>query len=183
MQRISMDNNLPLAYILIVLGHLLMGSELLLPSHGISFSLGVGAIVVGIVLIFGTNASQGLITLIAVGVLMLTVGPILIHYWPKTPMGKRLVLNAAEEDDTMAKMPVNLELEQLRGRYGRTLSALRPSGVTEFDGRRIDTMSEGPMIDPDVWVRCIDVKAGRVIVRQVERPPDLGDLDPNDFRG
>ena len=28
----------------------------------------------------------------------------------------------------MANMPVNLELEQLRGRYGKTLSPLRPSG-------------------------------------------------------
>ena len=73
----------------------------------------------------------------------------------------------------MAAMPVNLELEQLRGRYGKTVSSLRPSGVTDFDGRRVDTLSEGDMIEPGQWVRCIDVKAGRVIVRHVDRPPDL----------
>ena len=39
------------------------------------------------------------------------------------------------------------------------------------------------MIDPGVWVRCIDVKAGRVIVRQVERPPDLADMDTSDLGG
>ena len=39
------------------------------------------------------------------------------------------------------------------------------------------------MIDPGVWVRCIDVKAGRVIVRQVERPPDLADMDPDILKG
>src|SRR5262249_12341264 len=104
------------------------------------------------------------------------------HYWPKTPMGKRFFLTGTQEDDTLAKMPVNLELEQLRGRYGRTLSALRPSGITEFDGRRVDTLSEGAMIEPGQWVRCIDVKAGRVIVRAVDKPPDLGDLETADFR-
>ena len=55
-------------------------------------------------------------------------------------------------------MPVNLELEQLRGRYGKTLSALRPAGVTDFDGRRVDTMSEGTLIEAGQWVRCIDVQ-------------------------
>ena len=78
-------------------------------------------------------------------------------------------------------MPVNLELEQLRGRYGKTVSALRPAGITEFDGRRVDTLSEGGLIHPGQWVRCIDVKAGRVIVRPVEGPPDLANLETADF--
>ena len=56
-------------------------------------------------------------------------------------------------------------------------------GLTDFDGRRVDTISEGPMIAPGAWVRCIEVKAGRVIVRQVETPPDLADMDPGDLRG
>jgi membrane-bound ClpP family serine protease len=74
-----------------------------------------------------------------------------------------------------------LELEQLRGRYGKTVSSLRPAGITEFDGRRVDTLSEGDMIDPGQWVRCVDVKAGRVIVRPVERPPDLESMNPADL--
>jgi membrane-bound serine protease (ClpP class) len=42
-------------------------------------------------------------------------------------------------------------------------------------------LSEGDLIEPGSWVRCIDVKAGRVIVRAVEKPPDLGDLDTATF--
>ena len=77
-------------------------------------------------------------------------------------------------------MPVNMELEQLRGRLGRTLSSLRPAGVTDFDGRRIDTITEGMMVDAGQWVRCIDVKAGKVIVRPVQAPR-LEDLESADF--
>ena len=77
-------------------------------------------------------------------------------------------------------MPVNLELEALRGRYGRAASDLRPSGVVDFDGKRIDAISEGVMVQVGAWVRCIDVKAGRVLVRQVDKP-DLGDLESADF--
>jgi hypothetical protein len=45
----------------------------------------------------------------------------------------------------------------------------------------VDTITEGIMIDTGQWVRCIDVQAGKVIVRPVDKPPDLGDLEPSDF--
>ena len=41
----------------------------------------------------------------------------------------------------------------------------------------INPMTEGEMIDANQWVRCIDIKGGRVIVRSVEKPPDLGEID------
>ena len=77
-------------------------------------------------------------------------------------------------------MPVNLELEQYRGRIGRAISALRPSGVVDFDGRRVDVITEGMMVEPGQWVRCIDVRTGRVLVRPVEKA-NLGDLEAADF--
>ena len=69
------------------------------------------------------------------------------------------------------------ELEQLRGRFGKTLSTLRPAGVVDFDGRRTDSITEGMMVEAGQWVRCVDVKGGRVIVRPADRPPDFNDLD------
>ena len=33
------------------------------------------------------------------------------------------------------------------------------------------------MVDSGVWVRCIDVRAGKVVVRPVEKPAGLDGLD------
>ena len=130
-----MESQLIFAYILIALGFILMAAELVLPSSGVSFALGVGAIVVGIVMIFASNATHGLMSLAGVALVLMIVGPVLLHLWPRTPVGKRLILSAASEDDTMANMPVNLELENLRGRYGKTLSACgRPGSPTSTAG-------------------------------------------------
>src|SRR5262249_26477872 len=96
---------------------------------------------------------------------------------PKTPLGRRLFLPGPDDDGAVAQMPVNLELEGLRGKFGRTLSPLRPCGVVDFNGRRVDTMTAGEVIEPGQWVRCRDVQAGRVIVRQVSGPPDLANMD------
>jgi len=176
-----MLDNTVLAYGLIVLALIFLAAELVLPTFGVLFVLGLAGLVVGIAMTFSMSTSQGMVTLIAVFVIIPILGPILLHYWPKTALGKRFFLSGPQEDDTLANMPTNLELEQLRGRYGKAVSSLRPSGTVEFDGKRIDCMSEGSMIDPGQWVRCIEVKAGRVVVRQVERPPDLGDIDPADL--
>jgi membrane-bound serine protease (ClpP class) len=40
-------------------------------------------------------------------------------------------------------------------------------------------MSEGMMFDAGVWVRCVAVKGNIVIVRQIEPPADVNDLDPD----
>src|SRR6516165_7574064 len=135
-----------LAYGLIALGLVFLAAELFLQTGGILAVLAIGALVVGVTMTFNQSTSQGLVTLIVLFVIVPILGPILVRYWPKTPIGKRIFLAGPQEDATLAHMPVNLELEQLRGRYGRTLSALRPAGVTDFDGRRVDTLSEGEMI-------------------------------------
>jgi membrane-bound ClpP family serine protease len=173
-----MEASLILAYLLILAGVLVLVAELFIPSGGVLSVIGLSAIVIGVAMtfIYSDDATTGMITLIAVFIAVPVIGGIILHYWPKTRMGKRFFLHGPTEDDTIASMPVHLELEQLRGRFGRAVSALRPAGVTDFDGRRIDTITEGMMVEPGQWVRCIDVRAGKVIVRPVEKP-DLGDLE------
>jgi membrane-bound ClpP family serine protease len=172
-----MSDNLTLAYALILLGLVLLVAELVIPSFGVLTALSIGAMVVGIAITFANDTATGVITLIAVFVLVPVVMGAVFKYAPRTSFGKRLFLSGPQDDETVANMPVNLELEQLRGRYGRTASALRPSGTVDFDGQRVDVLSEGALIEPGQWVRCIDVKASTVIVRQVDKPPDLGDLE------
>jgi len=80
----------------------------------------------------------------------------------------------------VASMPANVQLEQLKGRMGKTISPMRPSGIVEFDGKRIDCVTEGMMLEVDEWVRCVDVKSGRVIVRKIDKP-NLEDLESTNF--
>jgi membrane-bound ClpP family serine protease len=158
----------PIAYLLIVVGLLFLAAELVFPS-GILSVLAVVAIVGGVTIAFLNDPYHGWFCLIFVFVAVPTLLVAFFHFLPKSAMSRRLLSSGPEEDATIATMPVHLELEQLRGKVGRALSSLRPAGVVDFDGRRIDTMTEGMMVEPGQWVRCIDVKAGRVIVRPVDK--------------
>src|SRR5262249_21680152 len=154
---------LTIAYLLIVLGLALLIAELFIPSAGMLFLASSLCILGGVVLsfIYG-DAAIGMVTLLSVFVVVPAMATLMLYIWPRTPMGRRLILR--DRDETTAQLPVNLELEGLRGRYGRALSDLRPAGTVDFDGRRIDTIGEGPMIQAGAWVRCVDVRAGTVVV-------------------
>jgi membrane-bound serine protease (ClpP class) len=167
---------LTLGMFLIGLGFLLLVAELFIPSGGILFVLSVSSIAVGIAFVFSHDTTTGLLTLLGVGVALPVLGALLLYLWPRTRLGRRLFLPPSPADDTVAAMAHNQELEALKGRFGKTISALRPAGVVDFDGRRVDSLTEGMMVEPGRWVRCIDVRAGRVLVRPVEKPT-LGDLE------
>lgn len=172
---------LTLALSLIGAGVALLVLDLFVPSHGLLSALGLVAMMIGVAVPFYQgDTSTGLVMLIGVMFLLPVLGFLIFYWWPKTPVGRRMFMTGLGEDETVANMPVILELERYRGRIGRAVSPLRPAGIVDFDGKRIDTITEGMMIDAGSWVRCIDVKAGKVIVRAIAEPK-LGDLENADF--
>jgi membrane-bound serine protease (ClpP class) len=174
-------SQLILAVVLIAVGLVLLVADVFLPSAGLLSIGGLVLIVAGVAVPFYYgDHSTGLLSLVAVFILVPAAVSIAFHLMPRTPLGRRMILPTGGADDaTVATMPVNLELEQLRGRIGKAVSPLRPAGVVDFDGRRIDCLTEGMMVDPGTWVRCIDVKAARVVVRPVDgpRPGEFEELD------
>jgi membrane-bound ClpP family serine protease len=173
-------NMLILGFLLIGAGFLFLAADLFLMS-GVLAVLSLAAIVVGVVLAFlGGGLSIGILTVLVVFLAFPLAVRLLLYFWPRTTMGRNFFLTAQSEDATVAELPVNQELEHLKGRIGRALSALRPAGMVDFDGRRVDTITEGMMVDAGQMVRCIDVRAGKVVVRPIEKP-DLGDLETGIF--
>jgi membrane-bound ClpP family serine protease len=169
-----------LAYILIALGAVLVLAELVIPTGFVLVVIGVCSALVGVGLLFAhasmETAVMALLSLCVGGPLL---GGLLFYLWPYSPMGRKLI-RATEDNVTIASMAGNVELEGLRGKVGRAVSSLRPSGVAEFDGRRIDVITEGLMVEPGQWVKCVEVRANRVIVRPADKPT-LGDLESADF--
>jgi membrane-bound serine protease (ClpP class) len=50
---------------------------------------------------------------------------------------------------------------------GRASSPLRPAGIAEFDGRRVDVVSEGELIDAGQFIEVTRVDGNRIVVRRV----------------
>ncbi len=162
-------------FILIGVGLCCSVGELFLPS-GFFLVTSMGCIALGVGLTFAAGSTTGMLALLGVLVAVPMMALLLFKVWPKTPLGRHFLLTKPRADATLAAVPLNQELDKLRGRIGKTLAPLRPAGVADFDGRRVDVITEGMMVDGGQWVRCIDVRAGKVVVRPVEKPDALDDI-------
>src|SRR6516162_6876392 len=105
----------PLAYLRLVVGLLFLAAEVFFPS-GILSVLAICAIVGGVTIAFIHDTYHGWFSLILVFVAVPLVLVAILHFLPKSAMGRRLSSSGPEEDATVASMPVLLELEQLRGK-------------------------------------------------------------------
>ena len=53
------------------------------------------------------------------------------------------------------------------GKQGRASSPLRPAGIAEIEGERVDVVSDGELIDAGQLVEVTRVDGNRIVVRRI----------------
>ena len=149
-----------LAILLVVTGIILIAGEVLLPTHGILGILGGLAVLAGVVVCFGIHVWLGVAALVACAVATPFAGAAAVKIWPKTPIGRRMVLPAATETPA-TETPVRV------GQEGVAISELRPMGMCEFDGLRVEATSEHGIVAPGAPVRVIALVNRKPMVRVI----------------
>lgn len=144
---------------LFLVGVILLGIEVFVPG-GVLGVCGGLALFGGCVLAFLDHGAGGgaLAVLVA---LALVVAMLVFEFGilPKTPMGKRLFLNASVSGKTAPQRDPGLV-----GRSGRTVTALAPSGYVLIQGRQHEAFSRAGFLDADVAVKVVGFDNFRLIV-------------------
>ncbi|MGH7831239.1 MAG: NfeD family protein, partial [Candidatus Binatia bacterium] len=158
---------------------LLVGSGLVLlaveifvtPGFGLAGVLGIVAVLGGLSLsLIGGGATWEFI-LVAVGrvifsLLLALVGSlVLLRFLPRVPFGRRLVLAtglAAGEGYASAPERDRSWL----GKSGITASPLRPAGIADIEGERVDVVSDGEFIESGAQIVVSRVDGNRIVVRR-----------------
>lgn len=156
------------AILLLVLGVGLAILEVFIPSAGILCVLAAASVVGAVIMGFRQGPIMGFGILIAAVVGLPAMLVLALKYWPRTAMGRRVLLAPPKSEEVLPDDPNMRTLKTLVGRVGRAKSRMLPAGVILIDGRTIDAVSEGMPIDPGRAVRVIEVRGNRVVVRQVE---------------
>jgi membrane-bound ClpP family serine protease len=170
------------AGLLLLVGLVLVMTEVFVPSGGILGLLSVTAILAAIVLAF---YYRGAVTgIVFVLVALLSVPTILVfafRWLPDTAVGKRLLATVPTSEDVLPDDDERRMLRSLVGKVGRAKTMMLPSGAVEVEGNTIDAVSDGLAIDPGQPVRVVEVHGTRVVVRLITeqaaaaRPPAKGD--------
>jgi len=158
--------------LLVAAGVILLALELLVvPGFGVVGILGVIAILASLVLaLTGPGAAPAFILAAATRVVFsvlaaLLASFVLLRFLPRLPVGRRLILERGLTA-TQGYVSTPEGDAALLGRTGRTSTALRPAGIAEFDGRRVDVVSEGEMVEAGQPIEVIRVDGNRIVVRQ-----------------
>jgi len=152
--------------ILLVAGIILVILETLLPSGGILGILATACLIGAVALGFIQNQMAGWLVLLAVLIFVPILVLLGLKLLPSTPFGRKMILTENQQDkDARGRAGVDDEnFEQLKGKNGTTVTALRPSGIAEIDGKRYSVVSESEMIEPAVKIVVKEVEGNNIIV-------------------
>lgn len=152
----------PLALLGVGLGLLI--AEVFLPSGGILGILAAASLLTSAYLASTVSVTFATRWLLAEAVLIPAAWVAALYGLPRTRLGRQVYLRPPSDAE--------LESRDVRstqpGRVGdpcRALTPLRPSGMVEMDGRRIEAMAETGLIAAGAAVTVVAIRSGRVIVR------------------
>jgi membrane-bound serine protease (ClpP class) len=158
--------------LLVAGGLVLLALEIfVIPGFGIAGVLGLGALLSGLGLsLVGAGATWETILRaggrVATSLLLAIVGAAaMLRALPRLPFGRRLVLERELTAQTGYASRPESDLRWI-GKCGTTVSPLRPSGIAEFEGERVDVVSEGDFIDAEQPIRVLRVDGNRIVVRR-----------------
>ncbi len=82
----------------------------------------------------------------------------------RSPLGRAASLRPPEAGEVGGAHD-SAALDRLVSCPGVALTPLRPSGMVELEGRRLDAVAEEGLIGPGARVRVVRVQGGRLVVR------------------
>lgn len=155
--------------ILLVLGLIFLLAEIFIPGFGIMGILGIILFVVGIILTASTFAEALVMFLILLLILAIVI-ILVVRSATKGRLNKKLVLK-----DSLSKEKGFSAVEDMKvflGREGKAITMLRPAGIGQFDGVRLDVVTKGAFIEEETDIKITEVVGRRIVVEVIESKED-----------
>lgn len=158
---------------------LLVGSGLVLlvlevfviPGFGVAGALGIVALLAGLSLSLIGGGATWEFVLKAVGrvvfslLIALIASLVTLRFLPRLPFGRRLILETGLPTDQGYSSAPEGDKRWL-GKGGTAVSPLRPAGIAEIEGERVDVVSDGEFIEPGEPITVTRVDGNRIVIRR-----------------
>jgi len=147
-----------------ILGFILIIIEMFNPGFGAPGITGTILLILGIVLV-ARNPSDVFILLIIILIILGIALTFVLHSATKGKLSKTLVLT-----DSLNKEEGFEGTEDLKfflGKEGKAVTVLRPAGTADFDGVKLDVVTESEFIQKGAKIKVIKVEGRRIVVREI----------------
>jgi len=142
-------------------------AEVFVPSGGLISICAFGCLLGGILIFFKHSTTTGVVGIIIAIIMIPSVLVIAYKIFPKTKFGKSVTLTPPQRQKGDA-VPDTAELKELLGAVGLVITPLRPVGMCDFSGQRVECVAESGYVDKGKKVEVIDVESTQLTVRVIE---------------
>lgn len=158
--------NLPML-VCLVAGMALVIVEVFMPGFGVPGVSGIALLAISVWLTwanYGPLTALGLVVcVVAIVAIVLSIA---LRSTSRGALSKSsLVLNETLDPDN--GFMSNADMSVFLGKEGVTQTALRPAGIADFDGVRLNVVSEGDYINQNTKVIIEQVEGSRIVVKLV----------------
>ncbi|GEM_PF-161474 len=152
--------------LLFITGLILLVVEIfVIPGFGVAGISGIILLFLGIASASPSLEYALISILIALVILVLIFIFLLKNNKTRKIWGRLILAQKQENKDGYVAPDVSLAI--YLGARGKAISQLRPAGVIEIEGKRIDVVTSGEFIDAGSVVEVILIEGSRVVVREI----------------
>ena len=146
-----------------ITGFILIVVEMFHPGFGVPGISGTVLLLLGVV-IAAKSAMDVLIMLLIVFTILGCALTVVLKSVTKGRLSKSLVLHSAQKKE--AGYIGTEDLNYFLGQEGTTITILRPAGTGDFNGIKLDVVSEGGFISKDKAIKIVKVEGRRIVVKE-----------------
>lgn len=153
--------------ICLLVGVVLVIIEMFTPGFAAPGITGIILIITGVVLTSNTLL-EGLIWMLVIMAILTIALVIALRSATKGALSRTpLVLkNMASREEGYLSVD---DMEFFVGKTGTSLTSLRPAGTADFDGVRLDVVTEGNYIEKGASVKILKVEGRRIVVAPIDQ--------------
>lgn len=158
--------NIPIV-VCFLIGVFMLVLEAFMPGFGVA---GISGVVLEVITIALTWINHGSVAALGMLLIILSVLAIAISMSLRSvTKGKfsksRIILHERESNEEGYRSSQDMEI--FLNKEGVTTTVLRPTGMAEFDGVKLNVVSEGEFVQAGVPVRIVRVEGSRILVHTV----------------
>ncbi|ANE47315.1 serine protease [Paenibacillus swuensis] len=151
--------------LLFIVGIVLLASELFVPSFGILGILGIVSLISGVIMA-AYDSDNALLSLGVATIVAAVIVTVFVRYFKHRGIWHKFILRDELTTD-QGYVPADAK-EDLLYHSGESITPLRPAGMVDIGGRRVDVVTEGEFIGSGKNVKVIRIEGTRVIVRETK---------------
>jgi membrane-bound ClpP family serine protease len=145
-------------------GLILVVVEMFHPGFGVPGISGGILLVIG-VLLTASSVTEALFMMSIILVILCIALVMVLQSATKGRLSKKLILK--DEQRKEGGYVGTEDLEYFLGKEGKAITVLRPAGTADFDGVKIDVVTQGEYVEKDAKIKIIKVQGRRIVVKQI----------------